>query len=130
MFTQQSSSFYKNILSISTFGTNGLNKLSESINKLQKGAYLKTSETSNNPCVSCSPARMHKPQAPAPSSKVMLQTKPSDSGGSIAIKIATTIVLVSQHDLNPRISSIIQVTCAFTTLGSGRELRNVSHHVQ
>ena len=43
-----------------------LNKLSESINKLQEGTYLKTSETSNNPCVSCSPARMHKPQAPRP----------------------------------------------------------------
>ena len=43
-----------------------LNKLSESINKLQAGTYLKSSETSNNPCVSCSPARMHKPQAPRP----------------------------------------------------------------
>ena len=37
------------------------NKLSESINKLQEGTSLKTS---NNSCVSCSPARMHKPQAP------------------------------------------------------------------
>ena len=43
-----------------------LNKLSESINKLQEGTYLKTSKTSNNPCVSCSPARMHKPQSPRP----------------------------------------------------------------
>ena len=43
-----------------------LNKLSKSINKLQEGTYLKTSETSNNPCVSCSPARMNKPQAPRP----------------------------------------------------------------
>ena len=43
-----------------------LNKLSESINRLQEGTYLKTSETSNNSCVSCSPARMHKPQAPRP----------------------------------------------------------------
>ena len=37
MFTKQSSSFYKNILSISTFGTNGLimQEISNALGKLQ-----------------------------------------------------------------------------------------------
>ena len=35
-----------------------LSKLFKSTNKLQQCTYLKTSETSNNPCVSFSPARM------------------------------------------------------------------------
>ena len=37
---------------------------SAGINKLHECTYLKTLETSNNPCVSCSPARIHRLQAP------------------------------------------------------------------
>ena len=107
-----------------------LYKLSESMKKLQECTYLKTSETSNNPGVSFSPARMLRQQTPRFRSMVMLQTKPSDSGGSTAIKITKAIVLVFQHDLRLQIGSKIQVTYAFTTLGSGRELGNVSHSVR
>ena len=67
---------------------------------------------------------------PALRSMVMLQTKPSDSGGSITIKITRAIALVFQHDLNLQIGSKMQVTYAFTTLGSGRELGNVSNPVR
>ena len=77
-----------------------LNKLSESINKLQEGTYLKTSETSNNPCMSCQQECINR-KHPAPSSMAMLQTKPSDSGGLIVIKITTAIVLVSRHEFEP-----------------------------